>query len=64
MYNRVVELRMQPGQPFESVFTAPVRALPTPVENQGEAVAWSTDGKSFFTSSEGTGQQLHRVDCR
>jgi hypothetical protein len=63
MYNRVVELRMQPGQGFESVFTASVRALPTPVENQGEAVAWSLNGKSYLTASEGSGQQLHKVDC-
>jgi hypothetical protein len=63
MYNRVVELRMAAGQGVESVFTAPVRALPTPIEPQGEAITWRRDGKSYFTASEGGGQQLHRVDC-
>jgi hypothetical protein len=63
MYNRVVELRMQPGQGLESVFTAPVRAVPTAAEGQGEAVTWARDGKSYFTASEGGAQQLHRYDC-
>jgi hypothetical protein len=63
LYNRVVELRMAPGQPFESAFTAPVKPLPTAVETQGEAVTWGLDGKSYFTASEGSAQQLHRVEC-
>lgn len=63
MYNRVVELALPRGQSFEAIFTQAPRALPTPIEPQGEAVAWRRDGRAFFTASEGSAQQLHRVDC-
>lgn len=63
LYNRVVELKLAAGQPFESIFTQAPRSLPTPIEPQGEAVAWRRDGRAFFTASEGSSQQLHRVDC-
>lgn len=63
MYNRVVELRLPPGRPFEAIFQAAPRALPTASEPQGEAVAWSHDGRAYFTASEGAAQALHRFDC-
>jgi hypothetical protein len=64
LYNRIVELRVPDGGPFEAVFRATPTDVPTPIdEPQGEAVTWGPDGQSYFTASEQTGQSLHRVHC-
>jgi hypothetical protein len=65
MYNRIASQRLDsPDAGFDSIFTQPVYEMPTPIdEPQGEAIAWGPDGQSFFTASEHTGQQLHRVRC-
>jgi hypothetical protein len=37
--------------------------LAAPGEQQGEAITFSSDGKSMFTVSEGENQPLHRFSC-
>ena len=39
-------------------------ALPTPVEGQGETVAFTLTGDGYRTLSEGAGEVLHGVSCR
>jgi hypothetical protein len=52
MYNRLVELRLPAGAPFEDVFARPPITVPVADEPQGEAVAYRADGLGYFTSSE------------
>ena len=41
----------------------PFRTLQAPLEQQGEAVAFSADGRSLFTASEGTSVPLNTWSC-
>lgn len=53
MYNRLVELRLpDAGAGFEAIFTQEAITVPAAAEPQGEAVAYSADGRSYFTASE------------
>ena len=53
MYNRLVELRLPPGETdFEKIFAVDPVAVPVASEQQGEAVAYGADGRRYFTSSE------------
>jgi hypothetical protein len=64
LYNRNVELRAAPDAGFETAFSAAPNEVPTAIdEPQGEAIAWGSDGQSYFTASEHTAQMLHRVRC-
>ncbi|MEW5737351.1 MAG: hypothetical protein AB1938_00410 [Myxococcota bacterium] len=67
MYNRMVELRLPAGEAnFEALFSAPPLQVPVAGELQGEAVAYSADGMSYFTASERVTDpvQLNEVRCR
>jgi hypothetical protein len=51
----------------ESVATALARvpcSLPVAGEQQGEAIAWALDGKSYVTVSEGVGAAVNVAGCR
>ncbi len=68
MYNRMVEFRQPAGQPFEKAFTAAPVQVPVENEPQGEAVAWSPDGRSYLAASEAnaaSGYVVHlaKVQC-
>jgi hypothetical protein len=63
MYNRAVELTQPAGQPPAALFGAMPLSVASAAEPQGEAITYSSDGRSYFTASEGSAQQLHRVDC-
>lgn len=53
MYNRLVELRLPPGETdFERIFSVDPVTVPFANEGQGEAVAYGADGQSYFTASE------------
>jgi hypothetical protein len=53
MYNRMVELRLPPGETdFERIFAVDPVTVPTANEGQGEAVAYGPDGQTYFTSGE------------
>jgi hypothetical protein len=53
MYNRLVEYRLPAGETnFERIFSVPPVNVPFANEAQGEAVAYSFDGMSYFTASE------------
>ena len=53
MYNRLVELRLPPAETdFEKIFLVEPITVPSANEGQGEAVAYSANGMSYFTASE------------
>ncbi len=66
MYNRLVELKLPDGSPFEQIFAAKAVTVPVSAEQQGEAVAWRADGRGYFTASEEVGVKpgLNRVECQ
>ncbi len=66
MYNRLVELKLPEGAPFEKIFSAKATAVPVSAEQQGEAVAWRADGRGYFTASEEVGVKptLNKVECQ
>lgn len=66
MYNRLVELKLPPGAPFEDLFKQKPVNVPVAAEQQGEAVAWRADGRGYFTASEEAGVKptLNRVECQ
>lgn len=67
MYNRLVQLRLPPGETdFEKLFAAAPVDVAVAQEPQGEAVAYSADGTSFFTASERIADpvQLYESRCR
>ncbi len=66
LYDGLIELSLADGQPFDSVFSSAPRRLPVAQEPQGEAVAFSHDGVSFFTGSERLNptEPLNRSRCR
>lgn len=62
--NTLYEFRIPAGTPFENAFRATPVVVPTAPEQQGEAVAYSPDGRSYFTTSEGDNPPIHRTACR
>lgn len=67
MYNRLVELRVDAGVPFDTVFAQSPRQVPVAVEVQGEAVTWHPNGRGYFTASEKVGSSvpsLNAVTCQ
>lgn len=53
-YQKVYYWKRTIGQPLASLLTMPAVELPYEPEPQGEAIAWSLDGKKFYTLSEST----------
>lgn len=64
MYNRLVLLQSDGG--LETAFAATPQAVPVAQEAQGEAVAFSADGRSYFTASETitAPPELYQSSCR
>jgi hypothetical protein len=51
-YGSPYEFSLRAGAALEAIFTADPVAVPAALEIQGEAVTYSFDGNSYFTSSE------------
>lgn len=65
-YNRLVLIRADPSLGLESAFTSTAVNMHVLAEDQGEAVAFSADGRTYFTSSETIVDPapLHAASCR
>jgi len=63
-YFAAIELRRAAGRPFEDVFNAEPLLVKMPVERQGEAIAYSPDGKSLVTTSEKLPAPIYRMTCK
>jgi hypothetical protein len=61
--SHVYELRIDPGQPFESAFAAEPVALEAGDEPQSEGVSYLPDGRGFVTSGEMASQPIYRSSC-
>ena len=61
--NTLYEFRIAPGAPFESAFQVAPVTVPVASETQGEAVAYRSDGRGYFTTGEGAMPALNRADC-
>jgi hypothetical protein len=66
MYNRLVLLQVPDGGQFEDAFGAEPVTIPSAVEDQSEAVAFSADGQSIITTSETilTAPPIWEASCR
>jgi hypothetical protein len=62
-YDHLWEFRADAGADFAAVLAATPLSVPVASETQGEAVAYTVDGRGYVTSSEGASPPLHRVDC-
>lgn len=62
-YNRVHLFPRADGEPWSDALARPPVGLPARAEPQGEAVAWSVDGRAYLTASEGAGAPLYRFDA-
>lgn len=62
--NRLFELRGQPETSIAELLAGDPHKLPVADEPQGESVAYTSDGRAYFTISEGTGPTLWRVDLQ
>lgn len=62
-YRRVLLFVAPEGGDFESVFSATPLEVPSVFEPQGEAIAFSRDGRAFLTVSEGRFPYVHASFC-
>lgn len=53
----------QTASGWADAFALPGLRVASSIEVQGEAVAWSADGRAYFTASEGAGVPLHRHEA-
>ncbi len=53
-----------PGESVAAALSRVPCSLPVAGEQQGEAIAWALDGKSYVTVSEGVGAAIHVAGCR
>jgi hypothetical protein len=63
-YFSAFELHRAPGKDFESIFSATPAPINLPIEQQGEAVAYTRDGKALVTTSEGRSAPLNLLRRR
>ena len=59
-YQGVLGFRRPAGRPVAEAFSAAACAAPSVSEAQGEAIAFSVDGASYVTVSEGSAPPVHR----
>lgn len=62
-YDQAWELRAPGAGSLDRVFAATPVAVPSAVEPQGEAIAYTADGRGYLLAGEGTGSPIHAVDC-
>jgi hypothetical protein len=62
-YGRVWEFRRPGARRLEEVFAAPPIAVTGAPNLQGEAIAYSADGRGYVLGGEGAGSALFRVEC-
>jgi hypothetical protein len=62
-YGRAWELRSDRPASIETLLGARPVAVPTAEQPQGEAAAYTHDGRGYLLGSEGAGSALHLVEC-
>lgn len=61
-YGALYELRAAPSATIASLLTAALAPMPVATEPHGEAVAYATDARAYYSTSEGATPTLSRVD--
>lgn len=61
--NTAYEFRIAADAPFEESFAAAPVVVPVAVELQREGIAYAPDGRSFFTTGEGSSEPINRTSC-
>ncbi len=62
-YSHVYMFLRPAGGSIADALASTPHAMPAPSEGAGEAIAFSPDGWSYYTLSEGTSQWIYRSDC-
>jgi hypothetical protein len=62
-YNTLYEFRAAPGAALEAAFTATPTVVPVATETQSEGVTYRSDGRGYFTTTEGSQPAINRVTC-
>ena len=61
-YARVIQTRLAAGQPFERIFFASQRTLPsTSVETKSESICFDHRSRDYLTTDEGSSPPIHRT---
>jgi hypothetical protein len=63
-YFGAIELQRAKGGAFETIFNATPEIIRLPIERQGEAIAYTADGKSLVTTSERLPAPIYRMTRR
>lgn len=63
-YSSVWRFDRQSGEELRDMFARPPCSAPFPTELQGEAIAFTTDGKGYRSVGEGSSPALHAVTCQ
>lgn len=61
-HDALYQLSGAPTATVPELLASPLVEMPVAAEQQGESVAWSVDGRAYFTTSEGANPPLSRVD--
>jgi hypothetical protein len=62
-YTRAWELRSPDARAFEDVLDAEPVSVPEAPQPQGEAIAYTADGRGYLLGGEGVGSPLYLVSC-
>jgi hypothetical protein len=60
-YFTAMELTRAENQPFDALFNAEPKSIGIPLERQGEAIAYTLDGKSIVTTSEQLPAPIYQI---
>lgn len=63
-YFGAFELKRVKGSPFETIFKAVPKSIKLSMERQGEAISYTSDGRSLITTSEKVPAPIFRIDRR
>ena len=63
-YNTLYEFRAPAGSMLEAAFAATPTVVPVATEAQGEGVTYRSDGRGYFTTTEGSQPPINRVACQ
>ena len=61
-YTHAHEWILPPNHDWKSAFASTPRSWELPKSKQGEAICYSSDGQEYFTSEEGAGTPIYRME--
>ncbi len=61
--DKAYQFNLGQGAAFDTIFSAAYVARTIASETNGESIAWSPDGRGYYSTSEGTAEQIHFRGC-